>query len=309
MGGDAACCLLDPARNRFSQPADAPGLLTITNSFLLLLTPRNPLSLTYQNTTSPPSNNEKPDNSNNNTNTHSTPDNPKISDSPPAQHARLVIVPGIAPDRTLNTLSIEYITGGEITTSKSAHLSSPLYPQPHFKLWIATNQLPTVRHHSAGAWRRIKLIHFPVSFLRREDKNLATKLQSCAPAILNWAIQGCLTWQREGLLEPPRVQLATSGYQDTQDPLAGFLHNCCQFGPQFSVKAGELYKAYQFWCQFIGENKPLDAKSFGLQMLAHGYLRVRKYYGNIYLGLNLRVSLSPPSTTDSSPLSIPSENA
>ena len=203
---------------------------------------------------------------------------------------RFVIIPDTAADRTLNTLSVQNITGGEITSTNStthlAHLSSPRYPQLSFKLWMATNQLPTVRNHSDGTWRRIKLIHFPVSFLGREDKHLDAELLISAPAILNWTIQGCLAWLREGLREPSSVQLTTSGYQDEQDQLAGFLHQCCQFGPQHLVKASELYQDYQAWCQVIGENKPLDAKAFGLQILAHGYLRVHKKAGNFYLGLS-----------------------
>jgi putative DNA primase/helicase len=209
------------------------------------------------------------------------------------QPARLVIVPGIGSDRILNTLAIESITGGEIiSTASTTHLSSPRFPLHCFKLWLATNQLPSVRNHSAGTWRRIKLLHFPVSFLRREDKNLASKLQSCAPAILNWAIQGCLTWQREGLLEPACVQLTTSGYQDEQDQLASFFQTCCQFGPQCSVKAGELYKAYQLWCKFIGDNQPLAAQLFGRHISAHGYPRIHKKTGNVYLGISLVAPLN-----------------
>jgi P4 family phage/plasmid primase-like protien len=201
---------------------------------------------------------------------------------------RLVIIPGIELDRTLNTHAVEHITGGELLTpsARTTHLSSPQYPLHHFKLWIATNHLPTVRDHSVGAWRRIKLIPFPVSFLGCEDRHLATKLQASASAILNWAIQGCLTWQRHGLLEPHCVERANAGYQDQEDELRSFLLDCSEFGPDKQVKAKELYQAYHQWCQF-NEQTVLSNQLFGRLILAHGYLRVRKKTGKIYLGIGL----------------------
>lgn len=208
---------------------------------------------------------------------------------------RLLIIPALGLDRTLDTLAIEYLTGGEILThpATASHLTSPQYTQPTFKLWAATNHLPTIRDYSPGAWRRIRPIPFPVSFQGREDKLLATKLQVSASAILNWAIQGCLTWQREGLSLPACIQQATTSYQDEQDPLACFLRTCCQFAPHLSIKANDLYQAYQRWCHDTGENKPLDTKLFSRQLLAHGYHREHRMSGNFYSGFNLIPSRDP----------------
>jgi putative DNA primase/helicase len=202
---------------------------------------------------------------------------------------RLIIIPTLGLDLVLDIHSIEHVTGGELTATSASttHPLFPLYPQLSFKLWMATNHLPSVRDYSAAAWRRIKLIHFPVSFQGREDKYLASKLQADTPAILNWAIQGCLTWQREGLPLPSCVQQATINYQDEQDALAPFLRSRCLFAPHLSVKASDLYHAYLRWSQEAGVDKPLDARAFSRHILAHGYHRAHRMTGNVYLGFSL----------------------
>jgi putative DNA primase/helicase len=209
-------------------------------------------------------------------------------------HKRLLIIPELGPDRTFDTYAMMQITDS-IPLSLSAnanHLSSP--QSTHcFKLWMTANELPTIRDYTLAAWRRIRLIHFPVSFWSREDKQLTTKLQVSASAILNWALQGCLTWQREGLSLPTTIQQATTCYQDEQDELACFLRTCCQFNPNHSIKASNLYQAYRLWYQQTGENNPLTANAFGRQILAHGYHREHRMTGSFYLGFSL---ITPPSS-------------
>ena len=42
-----------------------------------------------------------------------------------------------------------------------------------------------------------------------QDKSLPAKLLAELPGILNWALQGCLEWQKNGLGEPDAVTKAT----------------------------------------------------------------------------------------------------
>ena len=49
-------------------------------------------------------------------------------------------------------------------------------------------------------WRRIRLIPFTQTFEGgRKDNGLLSKLKAEAPGILNWAIEGCRFWRKEGL--------------------------------------------------------------------------------------------------------------
>ena len=85
-------------------------------------------------------------------------------------------------------------------------------------------------------------------------------LQAEAAGILAWAVAGCLAWQREGLGSPPAVQEATEAYR-----LGQFLADCTVTGPQGSVRAADLYRAYERWCRDSGD-QPMSGTAFGRQM-------------------------------------------
>ena len=81
--------------------------------------------------------------------------------------------------------------------------------QPTYKIWLATNHKLIVRGTDDGIWRRLPLIPFTVQIPKEKvDKNLIQKLERELPAILNWAVEGCLLWQKEGLEPPESVQKA-----------------------------------------------------------------------------------------------------
>jgi hypothetical protein len=90
-------------------------------------------------------------------------------------------------------------------------------------------------------------------------------LQAEAAGILAWAVVGCLAWQREGLGSPPAVQEATEAYRLEQDRLGQFLADCTVTGPQGSVRAADLYRAYERWCRDSGD-QPMSGTAFGRQM-------------------------------------------
>ena len=46
----------------------------------------------------------------------------------------------------------------------------------------------------------------------QRDKDLAEKLKAEYPAILKWAIEGCMEWQQQGLSPPAVVRDATDEY-------------------------------------------------------------------------------------------------
>jgi putative DNA primase/helicase len=119
---------------------------------------------------------------------------------------------------------------------------------PTHKIWLAANHKPIIRGTDWGIWRRIKLIPFTVVIpLERQDKRLKEKLAAESPGVLNWAVQGCLKWQAEGLGEPQIVVDATGDYRRQQDVLAGFLDECCIVAPEARARAGDLLTAYRKW--------------------------------------------------------------
>ena len=90
---------------------------------------------------------------------------------------------------------------------------------------------------SHGFWRRIKVIPFHQQFDgARADDQLIGKLKAEAQGILNWAIQGCIEWQRGGLGMPPVVAQAIEEYRDENDPLSDFIEEQCVVSPEAQVE-------------------------------------------------------------------------
>jgi putative DNA primase/helicase len=133
-----------------------------------------------------------------------------------------------------------------------------------FKIFMDSNHKPEIRGTDEAIWSRIKLIPFAVSIPASDiDKQLSKKLRSEAAGILAWAVRGCLEWQAAGGLdEPEAVKAAVKGYREEMDTAAEFLEEHCLFGPDNEVASGEIYKAYEIWCE--QENKhALKPKAFG----------------------------------------------
>jgi phage/plasmid-associated DNA primase len=158
---------------------------------------------------------------------------------------------------------------------------------PTWKLWLATNHKPVIRGTDKGIWRRIKLIPFTVTLYGPEDKgyedapehlrkngDLGDALKKELPGILNWAIEGCLAWQRDGLGEPEEVKSATSNYKNEMDVLAAFLSECCVVSPRAHVGYQKLYKVYGEWCAENHETQ-LRALDFAKRLEERGFEKKR----------------------------------
>ena len=75
--------------------------------------------------------------------------------------------------------------------------------EPTFKLFVADNHMPTIENVDYAMQRRFNLVPFTVEIGPGErDPALPDKLRSEAPAIMRWAVDGCLQWQRLGLRPP-----------------------------------------------------------------------------------------------------------
>ena len=117
---------------------------------------------------------------------------------------------------------------------------------PTHKLWIAGNEKPKIFGTDHGIWRRLKLIPFEVTITEAEqDKTLPDKLEAELPGILNWALEGCLEWQRNGLQEPASVTEATQKYALEEDEVGQFIRDPCNLGSKLKEEVGRLWDTFQ----------------------------------------------------------------
>lgn len=159
--------------------------------------------------------------------------------------------------------------------------------EPHFKIWMAANYKPVIHGTDYAIWQRLKLIPFSVTIPEeKRDAHLGEKLNGELPGILNWALKGCLAWQKQGLQEPSEVKAATQAYKQEMDSFGNWLSECCEVAPDKKAKASALYSSYKDYATTSGE-QPLSQKEFSYTLQAKGYKREETKYGNVYIGLEL----------------------
>jgi putative DNA primase/helicase len=191
-------------------------------------------------------------------------------------------------NQMLSEATIKSITGGDTIVAR--FLFGEFFEfKPAFKLFLACNHKPIISGVDNGIWRRIRLIPFAVTIPENEvDPALPDKLRAELPGILNWALQGCLLWQEEGLGMPDEVRAAVDEYRGEMDVLAGFIADCCFEGKQYLAGATDLYKTYQVWAEQNGE-RVLSQKAFGSKLADRGFEKTRPGSGRtVWVGLGLR---------------------
>ncbi|MGB9798533.1 MAG: phage/plasmid primase, P4 family [Thermanaerothrix sp.] len=201
--------------------------------------------------------------------------------------ARLVVAVETSTVGTLNEAVLKLVTGQDPVTGSRKHEHERTY-MPQFKLWLAANDLPKVRDVSPAFWRRVVLIPFLARFEgQNQDKNLRAKLQAELPGILNWALEGCLAYQREGLNPPPQCVQAAEAWRADSDPLADFLATC-KLDPRLETKASDLFAGYEQHCRLNGVPQAVKSiQLFSKLMVAHGFEREVRKNGKFFKGIGV----------------------
>lgn len=181
---------------------------------------------------------------------------------------------------------VKELTGGDILRARRMREDFWQFSPTH-KLVLASNHRPVVRGNDHGLWRRLRLVPFNVVIPDHEqDKQLAEKLRAELPGILQWAVRGCLEWQREGLQEPQSVKAATGDYRAEQDVLGLFLADCCVFDPELEVQATSLFTRFRSWCDANNE-RATNQTRFGRQLTERGFSTKRTKNGVVRIGIGL----------------------
>ena len=142
--------------------------------------------------------------------------------------ARLVSATETEEGRAWAESRIKQLTGGDPISARFMRQDFFTYV-PTFKLVFIGNHKPALRNVDDAARRRFNI----VPFLHKPptpDQHLEQKLRAEWPAILRWMIDGCLAWQRDGLVRPAIVAAATEEYFSEQDILRQWVEECCEIG-------------------------------------------------------------------------------
>ena len=208
--------------------------------------------------------------------------------------ARFVASVEVDEGRRLAEALTKWLTGGDRV--KARHMREDFFEfTPTHKLWLSANHKPTIIGSDHAVWRRIRLIPFNVVIPESEqDRDLPAKLKAELPGILNWALEGCLLWQKDALNPPQEVQEATNDYRTEQDIIGPFLEDRCILDNDKESTAKALYAAYRLWCEGSGE-KPMTQRRFGNRLSDHGLTSERRSGGERWwVGVGLVTQSSGP---------------
>lgn len=201
---------------------------------------------------------------------------------------RLVFASENKEKRPLAEALSKGLTGNDPLTARQLHREEITFT-PSFKLWLACNPWPVLKGTDEAIWERVLFIPW-LRYLKPEerDQNLTEKLKREDSGILNWALEGCRAWQREGLNPPAEVRAAIQGYREEMDSFSQFFSECCVFKSGARVKAKDLFETYQAFCLEEGI-QPQNQTSFGLRLCKEGLTKTRSN-GVIWVGVGLQTS-------------------
>jgi putative DNA primase/helicase len=207
------------------------------------------------------------------------------------QGARLVTAVETEDGRRWAESTLKALTGGDRIAARFMRQDFFEFV-PQFKLVIAGNHKPSIRTVDEAMRRRFHLLPFTVTIPTTErDPELTEKLRQEWGGILQWAIDGCLAWQREGLHPPDIVRDATADYLAAEDALGRWLEECCASGGQYFATAAVLFGSWCEWCERNGERGG-SQKRFSQNLEARGFARERSAGFRGFGGLAVKSDVS-----------------
>jgi putative DNA primase/helicase len=182
--------------------------------------------------------------------------------------ARLVTATETEEGRRWAESKIKALTGGDRISARFMRQDFFEYT-PQFKLLIAGNHKPGLRSVDEAIRRRFNLLPFTVTIPPGErDADLPAKLQTELPGIMAWMVEGCLEWQKRGLVPPKVVTDATDAYLEAEDVLSTWMEECGAKDPHAWEPSAKLWTSWVEWAGKSGEH-------VGSQKQFHGRLEGR----------------------------------
>lgn len=202
--------------------------------------------------------------------------------------ARLVTASETEEGRAWAEARIKQMTGGDPITARFMRQNNFTFI-PQFKLTVVGNHKPVLRNVDEAARRRFLIAPFDKK-PAKPDRELEQKLMAEAPAIMQWMVEGCLDWQRCGLMKPDSVIAATKDYFSDQDLFGHWLDEDCDCergNNDKSETSSELFKSWKEFALTAG-HPPGTRQSFNDKMDQEGFKFYRSAKKREFFGIRLK---------------------
>jgi putative DNA primase/helicase len=205
--------------------------------------------------------------------------------------ARLVTAIETEEGRRWNEARIKALTGGDRIAARFMRQDFFEYT-PQFKLLIGGNHRPSLRTVDEAIRRRVNLVPFTVTIPPEErDLGLKEKLKAEWPGILQWMIEGCVAWQRDGLDPPDAVREATREYLAAEDAISLWLETCCVISPHAQVGSTALFQSWAAWADAARE--PVGTQKLFSEKLEARFKKQKMEKGMYFIGLTVGEEADP----------------
>jgi putative DNA primase/helicase len=142
----------------------------------------------------------------------------------------------------------------------------------------------------------VPFVHKPAN----PDPDLIEKLKTEWPGILRWMINGCVAWQKSGLVRPKVVLDATAEYFAEQDIFAQWLEECCELDSRHGDNNTNLFASWRAYASGRSED-PHTSKWLATMLERHGFQRGKdctQFRGRGFLGLRVTPEAAHPHWQD-----------
>ncbi len=141
---------------------------------------------------------------------------------------------------------------------------------PAFTPWIATNELPEVRHADSATKKR--LVAFPFReqvTLDDDDSDWITRLtEHDLEGVLAWMVEGWRLYRDRGIEQPPSdISEATQELREALSPIDTFLADMTEETPGKGILGGELYEHFEL---LVGEGRTPQGRHYDAQRVRPG---------------------------------------
>jgi putative DNA primase/helicase len=202
---------------------------------------------------------------------------------------RLVTASEVDPDKHLAPAMLKQQTGNDTITARFLYKGTFEF-RPTYKIVLIANQTPYAPAKDEALFRRIDAIELHNQVAEEDqDKSLKKKLNDPSlggPAVLAWAVRGCLDLLHNGgLRQPEAVKKATAEYRTRGSVLGPFIKE------MFVTQEGERLQAslaHQTYLDWAVKNNALSMSQTKFGDLLKDAGIAKKKLGNYYY-LNIRL--------------------
>jgi P4 family phage/plasmid primase-like protien len=202
--------------------------------------------------------------------------------------ARLIVCSEATKGAPLEEAFIKNITGSDPISCRGNYADQSTFI-PQGTLLLATNDFPKVSFDDQALWRRTYPVHFKIQFQGDDcDPGLEDKLKAEASGILNWLIEGAISYHQCGKIPWAAASLQyLEKLKQASDTIGNWLRDCCKRDAGLSAVSSTAFASYKEHAK-NQHAKAVNQKEFKEILNQKGYPPKRMKRANMFMGFSIK---------------------